>query len=123
MGTLIEALERIMNWLTEHQPKYAASFLPGLKYDEIQTMEAEFGFQLPEEIYELYQWRNGTQEDGVRVAVEQECTVRANSCDNDKTFTLSRNVIPLFEQVTEIFSCDKSHYCRNLLGIRDIATI
>jgi hypothetical protein len=62
MGTLIEALERIMNWLSEHQPEYAASFLPGLKYSEIQVVEAELGFKLPSEIYELYQWRNGTEE-------------------------------------------------------------
>lgn len=63
MPTLIEALSRIMNWLNKHQPDYAASFLPGLKYSEIQTVEAEFGFKLPAEIYELYQWRNGTEED------------------------------------------------------------
>jgi len=63
MPTLIEALSIIMNWLNKHQPDYAASFLPGLKYSEIQTVEAEFGFKLPAEIYELYQWRNGTEED------------------------------------------------------------
>ena len=63
MVTLMEALEKIMNWLSEHQPEYAASFLPGLKFEEIQAVEAELGFKLPEEIYELYQWRNGTEED------------------------------------------------------------
>ncbi|MFB8796564.1 MAG: HEAT repeat domain-containing protein [Microcoleus sp.] len=67
MGTLIEALERIMNWLRKHQPDYAASFLPGLKSEEIQAAEAKVGFKLPPEIYELYQWRNGTEEDAKAV--------------------------------------------------------
>ncbi|GAA6620656.1 SMI1/KNR4 family protein [Scytonema sp. NUACC26] len=61
MGTLTEALERIINWQQEHQPEYAASFQPGLKVDEIQV--EELGFKLPKEIYELYQWRNGTEQD------------------------------------------------------------
>ncbi len=63
MGTLTEALERIMNWQHKHQPEYAASFLPGLKTDEIESVEEELGFKLPKEIYDLYQWRNGTEED------------------------------------------------------------
>ncbi|AFY80210.1 SMI1/KNR4 family protein [Oscillatoria acuminata] len=61
MENLIEALERIMNWLKKHQPEYADSFLPGLTSSEIQAVEAEFGYKLPEEIYALYQWRNGTE--------------------------------------------------------------
>lgn len=64
---MIEALERIMNWLRKHQPDYAASFLPGLKPDEIQAAEAELGFKLPEEIYQLYQWRNGTKKDAMAI--------------------------------------------------------
>lgn len=53
-----------MNWLREHQPDCAASFLPGLTSDEIQAVEAELGlFKLPKEIYELYQSRNGIEED------------------------------------------------------------
>lgn len=63
MSVLTVALERIMQWLRANQPEYAASFLPGLKYSEIQSLETEFGFKLPNEIYELYQWRNGTEED------------------------------------------------------------
>ncbi len=63
MEILIEALEKIMNWLKKHQPEYAASFLPGLTSSEIEAAEAEFGYKLPEEIYALYQWRNGTEKD------------------------------------------------------------
>lgn len=61
MGNLSDALERIMNWLRTHQPEYAASFLPGLTSSEIQAVEAEFGYKIPEEVYTLYQWLNGTE--------------------------------------------------------------
>lgn len=63
MLVLTEALEKIMNWLTEHQLEYANSFLPGLQTNEIQAVEEELRFKLPKEIYELYKWRNGTEED------------------------------------------------------------
>jgi cell wall assembly regulator SMI1 len=63
MSALTVALERIMKWLRTNQPKYADSFLLGLKCQEIQIIEVEFGFKLPKEIHELYQWRNGMTTD------------------------------------------------------------
>jgi hypothetical protein len=42
------------------------------------------------------------------------CPNRLGDCYNDKTFTLSNNVILLFEQVPGIFSCDKNPLSRNL---------
>ncbi|MEC4894337.1 MAG: hypothetical protein SAL07_02925 [Oscillatoria sp. PMC 1051.18] len=59
MSNLTEALNRIMNWLEEYQPEYAASFLPGLSRSEIDELIQPFNIVIPEEIYELYQWRNG----------------------------------------------------------------
>ncbi|NEO88310.1 MAG: SMI1/KNR4 family protein [Spirulina sp. SIO3F2] len=59
MSQLTEALNRIMNWLQEYQPDYAASFLPGLSRQEIDEITAPLNLYIPEEIYELYQWRNG----------------------------------------------------------------
>ncbi len=63
MSNLNNALERIMSWLKDYQPEFADSFLPGLKSEEISQAEAELGFNFPSEIYELYQWRNGTEQD------------------------------------------------------------
>jgi cell wall assembly regulator SMI1 len=63
MLILIGILERIMLWMQKHQPDYAASFSPGLCIDEIKVVERELGFELPQEIYTLYQWRNGTEDD------------------------------------------------------------
>ncbi|MEC4896324.1 MAG: hypothetical protein SAL07_23295 [Oscillatoria sp. PMC 1051.18] len=59
MSNLTEALNRIMNWLEMYQPEYAASFLPGLSRSEIDELVKPFNIVIPEEVYELYQWRNG----------------------------------------------------------------
>lgn len=61
MSKLIDALNRIMNWLEEYQPEYAASFLPSLSRSEVDELIKPFNIVLPEEIYELYQWRNGRE--------------------------------------------------------------
>lgn len=62
MQGLTQALDNIMEWLENHLPEYAASFLPGLTLDEIFESVEVLGFPLPDELYELYQWRNGTRE-------------------------------------------------------------
>ncbi|ELS30186.1 MULTISPECIES: hypothetical protein [Pseudanabaena] len=61
MTSLTEALERIMNWLQQHKPDYAVTFLPGLSHSEITERLGNFRFQVPQTIYELYRWRNGTR--------------------------------------------------------------
>lgn len=67
MSDLNNALERIMRWLQKYQPEFANSFLPGLKPEELQLIETQLGLTLPSEICELYQWRNGTEEDAPAV--------------------------------------------------------
>ncbi|MBV6621910.1 MAG: SMI1/KNR4 family protein [Rivularia sp. (in: Bacteria)] len=65
MSDLTDALNRIVNWLKNHtSEKYASVdvWQPGLSYEEIDRRVADLPFKLPEEIYELYQWRNGTYE-------------------------------------------------------------
>ena len=61
MSVLTDSLNRIMQWLEENRPDYAESFLPGLSDEEIREKLSNFELELPEEIYELYRWRNGTQ--------------------------------------------------------------
>lgn len=51
-----------MTWLQQNQPEFAQSFLPGLTNEQIQVIVQDLPYQLPEEIYELYCWRNGTRE-------------------------------------------------------------
>lgn len=60
--SLLELLDRIMNWIIVNQPIYAASFLPGLSKQEIDSICEVIPGYLSEDIYQLYQWRNGTNE-------------------------------------------------------------
>lgn len=61
MSPLTEALEYISTWLQQHQPERSASLRPGLKYEEIKEKIKNLPFRLPTEVYELYQWRNGSK--------------------------------------------------------------
>jgi len=61
MFVLTDALNRILNWLLHNDPKAASSLQPGLTRTEINELVKCLPFQLPEEVYELYQWRNGCQ--------------------------------------------------------------
>lgn len=63
MSLLTTALEEIRAWLIEHAPKQASSLVPGLSLAEIQARLRTFPFSLPQEVYELYQWRNGSGEE------------------------------------------------------------
>ncbi len=56
---LTETLERILAWLQAHDQPAAASLQPGLSQAEIEAKVKELPFRLPQEVYELYQWRNG----------------------------------------------------------------
>ncbi|HLP91409.1 MAG TPA: SMI1/KNR4 family protein [Nostocaceae cyanobacterium] len=63
MSTLTNALDRIFNWLQNHKPEFSTSFLPGLTLAEIEEKLQALPFRLPQEVYDLYQWRNGMQND------------------------------------------------------------
>jgi hypothetical protein len=59
MSTLTDALEFINKWVQKNMPNHPAVMNPGLTIEEIQVLTNNLPFQLPREIYELYQWRNG----------------------------------------------------------------
>jgi hypothetical protein len=60
MSALTEALERILNWLQLNYPKVASFPYPGLTNEQIEQLIKYLPFRLTKEVYELYQWRNGT---------------------------------------------------------------
>ena len=60
MSSLMEALERIDNWFRQNRSEYVPLFQPGLTREVIEEKTKNLPFQLPEEVYELYQWHNGT---------------------------------------------------------------
>ncbi|MDY7015559.1 MAG: HEAT repeat domain-containing protein, partial [Cyanobacteriota bacterium] len=63
MTILQEALENFLNWLQQHRPEYAAYLKPGLTCEQIRQQVEILPFQLPHEVFQLYQWRNGTELD------------------------------------------------------------
>ncbi|NER05147.1 MAG: SMI1/KNR4 family protein, partial [Okeania sp. SIO3C4] len=62
MSALIEALERIRKLHLKHQPLVAEELQPGLTRGQIDELVKNLPFSLPEELYELYQWRNGMKD-------------------------------------------------------------
>lgn len=69
MSVLTDSLNRIMAWLEVNRPDYAALFLPGLSDEEIRDKLVNLELELPEEIYELYRWRNGTEDEDMKSLV------------------------------------------------------
>lgn len=59
MSELREALELIARWVQRNRSNHPAVMNPGLSRDAIETKAKKLPFQLPEEVYELYQWHNG----------------------------------------------------------------
>jgi hypothetical protein len=60
---LTESLDRILKSLELKDPEIASRLQPGLTRKEIDDITKDLPFKLPEELYELYQWRNGLSDD------------------------------------------------------------
>ncbi|RUT03884.1 hypothetical protein DSM106972_047980 [Dulcicalothrix desertica PCC 7102] len=56
---LRRVLDKILTILEERVPDIASALQPGLTREEIDKITKDFPLKLPEEVYELYQWRNG----------------------------------------------------------------
>jgi SMI1 / KNR4 family (SUKH-1) len=62
MSLLATAMDRIMNWMQQHRPERAKTFQSGLSREDIDQAIKHLPNHFPEELYELYQWRNGSTE-------------------------------------------------------------
>ena len=62
MSPLIEGLERILKCFAAHEPHRVAQMGEGLKTKDIDELSASLPFKLPPEVYELYQWHNGSSD-------------------------------------------------------------
>ena len=62
ISDLTTGLNRILKWIEKHEPRYVEYLQPGLSMVEIEEIVKELTFQLPPEVYELYQWRNGARQ-------------------------------------------------------------
>ncbi|MEG3975079.1 hypothetical protein QT970_10715 [Microcoleus sp. herbarium8] len=59
MVVLTNALERILKGMQKYDAPIASLLQPGLSFWEIEEKVRVLPFRLPQEVYELYQWRNG----------------------------------------------------------------
>ena len=64
MSELTNALDRILNWFQNNKPSTIDSLQPGLTVEEIEEKVKDLPFRLTQEVYELYQWRNGMIDNG-----------------------------------------------------------
>lgn len=60
MSELRDSLEKILVWQQKNRPEYASQLQPGLTEEEIEEKLKDIPFRLPKEVYQLYQWRNGS---------------------------------------------------------------
>lgn len=63
MSELTLALERINTWYQEK--KSESIFQAGLSRSSIDQLVKDLQFSIPEEVYELYQWCNGSSEEPI----------------------------------------------------------
>ena len=63
MTTIKNNLKRIWDCIEQKAPEVKDLFQPGLKSKEIDEITIDLPFKLPQEVYELYQWRNGLLND------------------------------------------------------------
>jgi SMI1 / KNR4 family (SUKH-1) len=68
MSELTSALERISAWYQAHESR--SVFRPGLHHADIDEIVKDLQFSIPNEVYELYKWCDGTSEND-RVAFHQ----------------------------------------------------
>ncbi len=65
MSILLESLERCWKVLEYNHPHIIEYLKPGLSIEEIEDIANLLLYKIPEEIKELYQWRNGMKFGGI----------------------------------------------------------
>lgn len=59
MELLISSLEKILDIWQQDREDFIELLQPGLNVQDIQQYVSNLPFQLPQEVYQLYQWQNG----------------------------------------------------------------
>ncbi len=62
LTSLNQALHRILKWLEEHKPEAISLLQPGLSNNEIEELVKDLPIQFPQELYDLYKWKNGSED-------------------------------------------------------------
>jgi cell wall assembly regulator SMI1 len=65
MSELTIALTRIAAWYQENMPQSCPVFQPGLSRSDIDELVKDLNFPVPDEVYELYEYCNGSSEERI----------------------------------------------------------
>lgn len=60
MSNMQQAQQKIYDWLKLNRAEYCSSLNSGLTIEEINNETNELPFKLTQELYQLYQWKNGS---------------------------------------------------------------
>ncbi|MBV6621896.1 MAG: hypothetical protein KI793_02910 [Rivularia sp. (in: Bacteria)] len=110
MSELTNALNRILNWFQHNKTSTVESLQPGLTVEEIDEKVKDLPFRLTQEVYELYQWRNGMIDDGncffqaFRFFPLEEAIEESQIMEEAWGLSLPFGWFPLFEFEGEFFS-------------------
>lgn len=107
-------------------PDYATSFLPGLTLDEILEEIVALGIPLSDELYELYQWKNGTNDEAPSMVFPMfeflplrrvvEFVQQAESDD------MVRSLLTFDGQLLLPFAANDGRYCATVISRRSTMT-
>ncbi len=112
MSELTEGLERIYRRFELYTPHCANALQRPLSMDEIKVVSQDLPFAVSPEIYELYQWRNGSQSEGFlfqnynflslnRVVYEYQAWLKQIQVDYPEMSEVFQFRLPLFELWSE----------------------
>jgi hypothetical protein len=112
MSELTEGLERIYRRVEAYTPHCALALQQPLSREEIETIIQDLPFPIPPEVYELYQWRNGSKWEQFlfqnydflplnRVVYEYQEWLKQVQADYPEMAELFQFRLPLFELWSE----------------------
>ncbi|MEL6442381.1 MAG: hypothetical protein AAFQ80_24435 [Cyanobacteria bacterium J06621_8] len=115
ISNLTGALDRIIDWLEKYSPISAMGFQSGLSTEVIEQKLSKLPYSVPQEVYELYGWRNGDKLDnsifGYLWLLDLDSACRSSEYVNQKELLECRReagepqyLMPLFEFDGEYFA-------------------
>jgi hypothetical protein len=118
---LINSLDRIMTWLQDNAPESFDAFATGLQSEEVHSKLEALPYQLPQEVYDLYCWRDGTDRDSdqglfvyhsfmpLDTAIEYSEYINENQSEGRPQDGNPAYLFPIFDFEGEYFAVVASH--------------
>jgi hypothetical protein len=120
MSLVTQSCDRLLACIQEYFPWDAERFQPGLSREEIEEKAGELPFALPEEVFELYQWRNGNPSGnrlipGKLAGCQSYFWFMLPLETAMNTYLLNRDTDTLRRQEDRGIVWDRPHWCRKVM--------